>query len=81
MIMFVFISLVFSLVSTHLVQQLRAEQLQAFNVPLSSDAFSMWGFDGRDVHNAEVLACSQHLVDVNILFREKQCHSHYYYYF
>jgi alpha-tubulin suppressor-like RCC1 family protein len=50
--------------SAHLINLLRPELLQAHQVPLSSDAFSMWGFDQHEVHNAEVLAATRELVTV-----------------
>jgi alpha-tubulin suppressor-like RCC1 family protein len=50
--------------SAHLINLLRPELLQAHQVPLSSDAYSMWGFDEHEVHNAEVLAATRELVTV-----------------
>ena len=48
--------------SAHLVNLLRPELLQAYRRPLSSDAFSMWGYDEHAVHNDEVLGATRELV-------------------
>ena len=47
--------------SAHLINLLRPELLQAHQTPLSSDAYSMWGFDQHEVHNGEVLAATREL--------------------